>query len=313
MRKWLNSTFLQSAFTEEEQFAINDTNVLNEDNSFYDTEGGNDTVDKIYLLSVSEVCNMSYGFSGGADWIQGESSIFEKSENTAYTRAAGARMETGFWWLRTPGIDSDAAAYIDLWGKGIIYGLVVDNGKESNDRMTIRPVLHIKKSSSLWKSASDVTISENTSNISVIPTPTASPTLTATPTPTMPSTPIRKSTNILQNKAVGANISDVENANKTIDKKALSKVILQRAKNKKGKKIFIQWNVDKVAKGYEIQYAPNKKFKKVKSQTVRSTSVTIKKLKKEKTYFIRVRSYRVIDGRKMYGKWSSVKKVKIKK
>lgn len=65
--------------------------------------------------------------------------------------------------------------------------------------------------------------------------------------------------------------------------------------------------------GYQIQYAPNKKFKKAKSKTVKSTSVTIKKLKKKKTYFVRVRAYKLVDGKKVYGKWSVVKKVKIKK
>ena len=65
--------------------------------------------------------------------------------------------------------------------------------------------------------------------------------------------------------------------------------------------------------GYQIQYAPNKKFKKAKRKTVKSTSVTIKKLKKKKTYFVRVRAYKLVDGKKVYGKWSAVKKVKIKK
>lgn len=65
--------------------------------------------------------------------------------------------------------------------------------------------------------------------------------------------------------------------------------------------------------GYQIQYATNKKFKKAKKKTVKSTFVTLKKLKKKKTYFIRIRAYKIADGKKVYGKWSSVKKVKVKK
>ena len=42
-------------------------------------------------------------------------------------------------------------------------------------------------------------------------------------------------------------------------------------------------------------------------------SEEIKKLKKKKTYFIRIRAYKIADGKKVYGKWSSVKKVKVKK
>lgn len=46
---------------------------------------------------------------------------------------------------------------------------------------------------------------------------------------------------------------------------------------------------------------------------MKSTSVTLRKLKKKKTYFIRIRAYKIADGKKVYGKWSSVKKVKVKK
>ena len=41
--------------------------------------------------------------------------------------------------------------------------------------------------------------------------------------------------------------------------------------------------------------------------------ITLKKLKKKKTYFIRVRAYENVNGKNVYGKWSSVKRVKIKK
>ena len=46
---------------------------------------------------------------------------------------------------------------------------------------------------------------------------------------------------------------------------------------------------------------------------MKSTSVTLRKLKKKRTYFIRIRAYKMADGKKVYGKWSLVKKVKVKK
>ena len=67
------------------------------------------------------------------------------------------------------------------------------------------------------------------------------------------------------------------------------------------------------AKGYQLQYALNKKFKKKKSVQTKKTKYTIKKLKKKKTYYIRVRAYKMNGRKKVYGKWSKVKKVKIKK
>lgn len=47
LRSWLNSVFYYTAFSEEEQAAIVNTNVVNEDNPFFGTKGGNDTTDKI--------------------------------------------------------------------------------------------------------------------------------------------------------------------------------------------------------------------------------------------------------------------------
>ena len=69
------------------------------------------------------------------------------------------------------------------------------------------------------------------------------------------------------------------------------------------------------ADGYQITYATNSKFTKGKMNAdMKSTSKTISKLKKGKTYYIKVRAYKKDSmGKKMYGKYSSVKSVKIKK
>lgn len=84
-------------------------------------------------------------------------------------------------------------------------------------------------------------------------------------------------------------------------------------KNQKKLKLKVTWKKLTNISGYQIQYATNKKFKKAKSKTIKSTSVILKKLKKKKTYFVRVRAYKVVGGKKVYGKWSAGKKVKIKK
>ena len=101
--------------------------------------------------------------------------------------------------------------------------------------------------------------------------------------------------------------------------KAISKVVvpgkpvIKYLRNKKAKKMFVSWKKVKGAKGYQIQYATNKKYRKAKKITTSKTKYTIKKLKKKKTYYVRVRAYAVNNGKKVYGKWSKVKKVKIKK
>lgn len=62
--------------------------------------------------------------------------------------------------------------------------------------------------------------------------------------------------------------------------------------------------------GYQIRYATNKKLKKPKTKTIKKLSLKVTGIKKKKKYYIKVRAY-VIDstGSKVYGKWSSLKKV----
>ena len=59
--------------------------------------------------------------------------------------------------------------------------------------------------------------------------------------------------------------------------------------------------------------APVNKPTKPAKVTVKTTSYTIKKLKKKKTYYVRIRTYKKVSGKTYYSGWSSVKKVKIKK
>ena len=95
-----------------------------------------------------------------------------------------------------------------------------------------------------------------------------------------------------------------------------SKIVVSRVKIKaikrKGTSVIISWKKSKGAKGYQLQYALNKKFKKKKSIQTKKTKYTIKKLKKKKTYYIRVRAYKMNGKKKVFGKWSTVKAVKRK-
>ncbi len=63
LRQWLNNDFYNETFTEAEKQAIKYTTVINEDNPIYGTDGGNDTIDKVYIPSVQELMNEDYGFS----------------------------------------------------------------------------------------------------------------------------------------------------------------------------------------------------------------------------------------------------------
>jgi uncharacterized repeat protein (TIGR02543 family) len=95
----------------------------------------------------------------------------------------------------------------------------------------------------------------------------------------------------------------------------VAKASLTSAKNSKSKQILLKYKKVSGAKGYEISYSTDKKFKKaVTKKNTAKTSYTISKLKKGKTYYVRIRAYKMDStGKKVYGKYSSVKKVKISK
>ena len=127
LRSYLNGqTFLNSNFTGTEQDAIKDTSVTNDSNPDYSTAGGNNTTDKLFLLSLAEVRNTDYGF-GSDD-----------------TRAASS-----FWWLRSPGGYVSGAADVRLDGSVYSNGGNVDHANGS-----VRPALNLNLSSVLFTSAS---------------------------------------------------------------------------------------------------------------------------------------------------------------
>lgn len=87
----------------------------------------------------------------------------------------------------------------------------------------------------------------------------------------------------------------------------------------KSKSISIKWAKQKTqTTGYQIQYSTSSKFSKkatvtkmVKKNT--TTKLTVNKLKAKKTYYVRIRTYKTVNGKKYYSSWSKVKKVKTKK
>ena len=113
--------------------------------------------------------------------------------------------------------------------------------------------------------------------------------------------------------AVSGSNNGNQNPQQTVKKPG--KVKITKAKNVKTKKLTVKWKKTSKAKGYQIQIATNKKFTKgKKTKTLSKTTYSFKKLKKNKYYYVRVRAYVYNSNhKKVYGSWSTVKKVKIKK
>lgn len=109
--------------------------------------------------------------------------------------------------------------------------------------------------------------------------------------------------------------STTKAASKSKSKKPKKTSISKIKAQKKGFKVT--WKKVSNAKGYQIKYSTSKKFTKKTSKTATvkkatTTSKTVKDLKKKKTYYVKVRSYKTVNGKKVYSDWSNVKKVKTK-
>lgn len=125
LRKWLNKKFMNRAFSSSEQEAIRTTKVINEDNYYYKTDGGNDTLDKIYLLSLSETDEeKEYGFTDSYGMTIKYSNYADLDDYQ-------------YWWLRTPREKNISAAAVDMFGEAYV------GGGESDMELGIRPVLHL--------------------------------------------------------------------------------------------------------------------------------------------------------------------------
>lgn len=111
IRNWLNTEYINELFSfPKEQEAIIDSKVTTSDNPVFGTKGGNDTVDKLFLLSDSE---------------------FEKYSNLLPNTH-------NLWWLRTPGANQESMAFVGTDKQVMIYGY--DTGSED---IKARPVIWV--------------------------------------------------------------------------------------------------------------------------------------------------------------------------
>lgn len=125
----------------------------------------------------------------------------------------------------------------------------------------------------------------------------------------------------LKTVTIGKNIksiaSDAFSGCKKIKYRKLSsgaKVSSFSVRNIKGKKAKATWKKESGISGYQIRYATNSKFSRVKTKSVSKSKTTYTmKLTKGKTYYFQIRSYKTLNKKKYYSSWSSTRKVKINK
>lgn len=135
LRRWLNDDFINEAFSAKEQEMIVTTKVSNPNNPEYNTDGGNNTEDKIFLLSIEEA-----------------EKYFSSKENrqckpSAYAKEHVSTYDNGncCWWLRSPGTHRNKAAYVDHDGYVAYFGtdLSAWSDYESYYYTAVRPAMWV--------------------------------------------------------------------------------------------------------------------------------------------------------------------------
>jgi hypothetical protein len=137
IRHWLNNEFINEAFTQSEQNKINLTYIYNNDNVQYGTKGGNNTQDKIFLLSLDEVNKYLPNEKQRAIKV----TTYAKKRGTKVCDDDSCRIHSyygsGFWWLRSPGKNQCNAELV------LDNGNIIDLFDVDYDGSAVRPALWI--------------------------------------------------------------------------------------------------------------------------------------------------------------------------
>ncbi len=186
LRSWLNGygstenarekdysrqNFMKTAFSAAEQAIIKPTTVRGQTNPETGVSDGSVAVDKIFILSATELTTKAYGFDTVFDGSAGNTLSDEKATpsrlcaNTDYATLLGAanggnlsvnkRFDTGWYWVRMPGKDGTMSSFISAMGNGTYDGTI-----NSLTVFGVRPAMHINlgtsSSKTLWQYAGTV-------------------------------------------------------------------------------------------------------------------------------------------------------------
>lgn len=136
LRKWLNSDFLNAAFTADEQSKLVTTTVTADRNPSYstNTNPGNDTQERVWLLSIPEA-NRYFASDDARKCTPTDYAIAQGTSTTSGSYKVDGRA-TCWWWLRSPGYSQYFAANVDY------DGYVYDGGGCVNlIDLAVRPVV----------------------------------------------------------------------------------------------------------------------------------------------------------------------------
>ena len=172
LREWLNNSFLNDAFTAEEQQRIRLTTVSADKHPKLDADPGKSTQDKVFLLSVTEV-NRYFKNDG-----------FKRTQGTEYAKARGCFVATNqynqgncVWWLRTPGQTQEKTCVV--YDGGGVSGCLNDDRYVGNNVSlasgAARPAIWVDVSALNGKSTSSAPSQSTSTTATSSPNQTESP------------------------------------------------------------------------------------------------------------------------------------------
>ncbi|MBE5872558.1 MAG: hypothetical protein E7294_15145 [Lachnospiraceae bacterium] len=155
VRKWLNEKLLPELFTESQQAAVMETELKNPPNPRYGTDSGEDTADRMFLLSWDDCINEAYGFMKGEGkenaptesntricyerWPDNEKAIYGKSDRNGNRIWSNWQIAAN-WMLRTAGSRDGYISDVNIYGD--IYR---HEKRKASKKMWVRPALVLQK------------------------------------------------------------------------------------------------------------------------------------------------------------------------
>lgn len=237
---------------------------------------------------------------------------YKEAKDRGYGIVAYYSEDHGYWLyvderFGPAYLDGETGVWVESLGEYVIWDEVTHTFKRIEELSTTEELNTTEQGS------------ETETSTSVVPATTTT-TTEPTTTPADETTSDMPATNNGGQKPTEPNVTakaqETSVAEKTTAPKPVKpgKVRISGAKNNKRKTVKLTWKRIKNAKKYQIQYSLSATFKKGKkykttTKTTKKLKLSIRKLKKRKTYYFRVRA---VNGN-VYGKWSKKKKVKIKK
>ena len=352
LRNWLNNDFYNKAFNDEEKESIKETAVTTEDSPIlFDgvpaALGGNATKDRVFIPSLSEVTNEEYGFftnyyekpEDNNSRPHGISST-RVACNTKYAVKKGAWMNElyeympklvnkGNWWLRTRSYN-DKNYYVAYRGN-------ITDQYSNYDEWSIRPCIRIDLSFRTWKHAGrvwsdgsvrEVAIPEKKTDISdAVVSGVSSKTYTGKARTqkfdvihngsllikgTDYAVSYKNNTKIGKASVTIKGINKYEGSLTKTFKIKPAKVTGLKLTTPKSKQLKVTWSKAKGGVSYNVWYRV-KGTSKWKKTTATGTSKLLKKLKAGKTYQVKVRAFKKVNGTTYTGAWTAIKSLKVKK